>query len=82
MKLQEADAQKFNINLALELKKMPEFEMPEWAYLVKTGTSRARPPFSSDYWHKRAGSILRQLAINGVVGVSRMRTKYGGRKDR
>jgi len=58
------------------------FEMPEWAYFVKTSVARARPPADSDWWHLRAASILRQIYIKGVIGVEKLRTKYGGRKDR
>jgi len=58
------------------------FEMPEWAYFVKTSAARARPPADSSWWQIRAASVLRQLYINGVVGVGKLRTRYGGRKDR
>ena len=75
-------AQKYNDILAEALKKMPEFKMPEWAYYVKTGTSKARPPMESEWWHKRAASILRQIYKQGIVGVGRLRTKYGSRKNR
>ncbi len=68
--------------LAEALKKIPEFEIPEWAKFVKSGTSRERPPADDDFWYTRAASILRQLYIKGVVGVGRLRTRYGSRKDR
>jgi len=68
--------------LAEALKKIPEFEVPEWAMYVKTGVSKERPPMSEDFWYTRAASILRQLYIRGVVGVGKLRTKYGSRKDR
>lgn len=68
--------------LAEELKKIPFFEMPEWAKFVKTGTAKERPPFEVDWWYKRAASILRQLYTKKVVGVSRLRTRYGSKKDR
>jgi len=68
--------------LALHLKKMPEFAMPEWAKFVKTSVARERPPFEEDWWWLRAASILRQLYIKKVVGVDRLRTKYGGKKAR
>ncbi|MEM2956017.1 MAG: 30S ribosomal protein S19e [Candidatus Pacearchaeota archaeon] len=58
------------------------FEMPTWAYFVKTSAARARPPAESDWWLKRAASILRQVYIKGVIGVEKLRTRYGGRKDR
>jgi len=68
--------------LAEALKKVPEFEVPDWAMYVKTGVSRERPPMMEDFWYTRAASILRQLYIRGVVGVGKLRTRYGSRKDR
>ena len=68
--------------LAEALKNVPEFVVPEWAMYVKSGVSRERPPMSEDFWFTRAASILRQLYIRGVVGVGKLRTKYGSRKDR
>lgn len=76
------DPQKFNLALAEALKKVPEMKMPEWAGFVKTGTSKERVPYDSDYWYNRAASILRQLYLRGVVGVGKLRTRYGGRKRR
>jgi|GEM_PF-198852 small subunit ribosomal protein S19e len=74
--------EKFIPALAEALKKIPEFEVPEWALYVKTGVSRERPPAMEDFWYTRAASILRQLYIRGVVGVGKLRTRYGSRKDR
>lgn len=68
--------------LAEALKKVPEFSVPEWAMYVKSGPSRERPPALSDFWYTRAASILRQLYIKGVVGVGKLRTRYGSKKDR
>ena len=76
------DPVKFIPALAEALKEMPEFEIPEWAHYVKTGVSQERPPAMDDFWYTRAASILRQLYIKGVVGVERLRTRYGSRKDR
>jgi len=72
----------FMPRLAEALKKVPEFKAPEWISYVKTGTSRERPPTINDFWYIRAASILRQLYIKGVVGVGKLRTRYGSRKDR
>ena len=72
----------FNIALAEELKKIPEFKVPDWAYFVKSSVAKQRVPEDSDFWHKRSASILRQLYIQGVVGVNRLRTRYGARKNR
>ena len=82
MSIYEASTEKLIAKLAEELKKMPEFKMPEWALFVKTSVARARPPVEADFWYKRAGSILRQVYIKGVVGVGRLKTRYGGRKKR
>ncbi len=74
--------EKFIPALAEALKQVPEFSVPEWAFYVKSGPSRERPPMSEDFWYTRAASILRQLYIRGVVGVGKLRTRYGSRKDR
>ena len=78
----EIPADKYNDLLAEQLAKNPEFVMPEWALYVKTGLSKSRPPIENKWWHKRAASILRQIYIHGIVGVGRLRTKYGSRKNR
>jgi small subunit ribosomal protein S19e len=75
-------ADEYNKKLSEILKTMPEFNPPEWSYFVKSGTSRTRPPENSDFWYKRAASILRQIYINKVVGVNRLKVRYGGRKKR
>lgn len=76
------DPVKYIPALADALKKIPEFEIPEWAMYAKSGVSRERPPANVDFWYTRAASILRQLYIRGVVGVGKLRTRYGSRKDR
>lgn len=73
---------KYNTELANALKDIDEFEKPEWVDFVKTSVHKTRPTFEQDFWHKRAASILRQIYVNGIVGVERLRTRYGGRKDR
>lgn len=81
MAVYDVEPQEYNKKLAEALKKLPEFEIPVWSYFVKTSVARQRPPVD-EFWHKRAASILRQIYIRGIVGVSRLRTKYGGRKKR
>lgn len=78
----EKNPESFIKNLAEALKKVPEFEKPEWVNFVKSGMSKERPPTDDDFWYIRSASILRQLYIKGVVGVGKLRTKYGGRKNR
>ncbi len=76
------DPEAYNLALAEELKKLPEFKAPEWSLYVKSSVSKTRPPTDPDFWYKRAASILRQLAIKGVVGVNRLKTRYGSKKNR
>jgi small subunit ribosomal protein S19e len=64
------------------LKEVKEFQRPEWAGFVKTSVHRKRPTTEEDFWHKRAASILKQIYLRGIVGVQRLRTRYGGRKER
>ena len=65
-----------------ELKKLNSVKAPEWAPFVKTGVHRERPPIKNDWWHTRAASVLRQIYIHGPIGVSKLRSKYGGKMSR
>ncbi len=73
---------KYNKLLAEAIKKIPEFKKPEWVDFVKTGINKQRPSSEEEFWEKRAASVLRQIYLKGIVGVQRLRTRYGGRKDR
>ena len=75
-------AQEYNLKLAEALKQLPEFEVPEWVQYVKSGPAKERPIDDLDFWHKRAASILRQVYKKGLLGVSRLRTRYGSKKNR
>ncbi len=66
--------------LAEELKK--SMTHPQWAAVVKTGISRERPPESRDWWYMRSASLLRRIYVDGPVGVSRLRSYYGGLQRR
>jgi small subunit ribosomal protein S19e len=59
--------------VAAELKKKPEIKPPEWAGFVKTGVHKELPPQEPDWWFVRAAAVMR---------VERMRSFYGGRKNR
>jgi len=67
---------------AKDLKEKQKFTRPEWTKFVKTGVHAERCPENPDWWWIRAASVLRKIYINGPVGVSRLRTVYGGRKNR
>jgi small subunit ribosomal protein S19e len=80
--IKEVDPELFINKLAERLKNEKIITQPEWALYVKTGVSRERPPENPDWWYIRAASILRRIAIDGPVGVSRLRTYYGSRQRR
>ncbi len=67
---------------AAELKKLPQLKAPVWSVYAKTGVHKERPPIHADWWHIRAAAVLRSVAKLGPVGVSKLRTKYGGKKNR
>jgi len=67
---------------AEELKKLSEIKPPEWATFAKTGAHKERPPAEKDWWYKRVASVLRVIYKLGPIGVSKLRTKYGGKRNR
>ncbi|MEK6847584.1 MAG: 40S ribosomal protein S19, partial [Nanoarchaeota archaeon] len=78
----EMDSQQYNLKLAMALKGIPEFKHPEWVEFVKSSPSKERPIDDVDFWYKRAASVLRQIYRNKIIGVNRLRTKYGSKKNR
>lgn len=80
--IRSVDTGKYNNALAVALKEIDEFQPPEWIAFVKSGAGKMRPIEEPDFWYKRAASILRQMHLRGIVGVGRLRTRYGHRKNR
>jgi small subunit ribosomal protein S19e len=58
-----------------------ELEQPDWSVIAKTGSGRELPPEQDDFWFVRAASLLRKVAIDGPVGVDRLKTAYGDAKQ-
>ena len=65
-----------------ELKKIEAIKPPDWAPFVKTGVHKERPPVNNDWWYVRAASVLKQIYRYGPIGVSKLRIKYGGKKNK
>ncbi|MBN1645550.1 40S ribosomal protein S19 [Candidatus Woesearchaeota archaeon] len=59
-----------------------KIQAPIWSKFVKTGHHKDRPPVRADWWYWRAASVLRSVDNMGPIGVSKLRTKYGGKKNR
>jgi len=66
-------------SIAEKLKKDQKVKPPEWARFAKTGAHKELSPDNADWWFVRCASILRRIYIDGPVGVSRLRSFYGGR---
>ena len=67
---------------AEEMKKLSNIKAPQWAPIVKTGMHKERPPVRNDWWYTRAASILKKVYALGPIGVSKLRSHYGGKKNR
>lgn len=79
----EVPADRLIEKLAKYLKEhVPGVKPPSWAYFVKTGAHKERPPEDPDWWYYRAASILRKLYKSSEpIGIKTFRTIYGGRKN-
>lgn len=58
-----------------------DFEAPEWSEFVKTGVQKERAPQQENWYHIRSAAILRKIYMNGGLGVSKLRTMFGGRES-
>lgn len=58
-----------------------EIEEPEWTGYVKSGVHKERPPEQENWYYIRSAAILRRIYKEGPLGVSKLRTIYGGRKN-
>ena len=65
---------------ANELKSL--IKQPEWTFFVKTGVHKERSPVNKDWWFTRCASILRKVYLYGPIGTPKLRTFYGGIKNR
>ncbi len=82
MPIKAADPAKLIQQAAKALEEEKEIAPPSWAKFVKTSRHKERPPEQKNWWHIRAASILRKLAINQPMGLTKFRNVYGGRKNR
>ena len=77
----DVDANKLIGSAADKLKGM-NLKVPAYLPYVKSGSDKQRRPDQKDFWYIRCASILRQAYIRGKIGVSSLRTHYGGRIKR
>lgn len=75
----DVDTQRLIESAAQKLKQNGGMDKPKYVEFVKSGASRERPPQSPDFWYMRCASVLRQVYLEGPIGVSKLRTRYGSR---
>jgi small subunit ribosomal protein S19e len=81
-KIYDCDPSELIEKTSEELMKVESIKAPDWASFVKTGVHKERPPANSGWWYVRAASVLRKIYTLGPIGVSKLRVKYGGKKNR
>jgi small subunit ribosomal protein S19e len=67
--------------LTEQIKKEKKIQPPAWAVFVKTGAHTERIPHNKDWWYTRCASLIRKVYIHGPIGVSDLRSDYGGGKQ-
>ncbi|WP_407356192.1 30S ribosomal protein S19e [Methanolobus sp. WCC5] len=78
----DVPAAEFIAKVAEKLKENEKVNPPEWAAYVKTGVHKELPPADSQWWYTRCAAVLRTVYTQGPIGVERLRSVYGGKKDR
>ena len=78
----DVPADKLIASLSQKLHSDYSIEPPEWAAWVKTGVHRERQPDDPDWWYTRIAAILRKVYVRGPIGTERLRSFYGGKRDR
>ena len=68
--------------VAEELKKSKNITPPEWASYVKTASFKQHAPKNKDWWFVRCASLLRKIYLNNMIGIQRLKSEYGGKRDR
>ncbi|MGC8662702.1 MAG: 30S ribosomal protein S19e [Candidatus Micrarchaeia archaeon] len=69
------------IKKTAEKLKEAKISKPSYVGFVKSGAGKDRVPQQNDFWYIRCASLLRQVYLNGPIGISRLRTRYGSRKE-
>ncbi|KYK32194.1 MAG: 30S ribosomal protein S19 [Thermoplasmatales archaeon SG8-52-3] len=56
--------------------------IPEANLFSRTGINKENPPVQKDWWYTRCASILRKIYISDIIGIERLRSEYGGKRDK
>lgn len=79
-KIFDVPADDLILKLSEQLKKDKKIAPPEWSNYVKTGTHVEKIPQNKDWWYTRCASLIRKVYLHGPIGISELKSYYGGRK--
>jgi small subunit ribosomal protein S19e len=79
-KIFDVPADDLILKLSEQLKKDKKITPPEWSNYVKTGTHAEKIPQNKDWWYTRCASLIRKVYLHGPIGISELKSYYGGRK--
>jgi small subunit ribosomal protein S19e len=79
-KIFDVPADDLILKLSEQLKKDKKITPPEWSNYVKTGTHVEKIPQNKDWWYTRCASLIRKVYLHGPIGISELKSYYGGRK--
>jgi small subunit ribosomal protein S19e len=79
-KIFDVPADDMIFRLSEQLKKDKKISPPTWASYVKTGTHAEKIPQNKDWWYTRCASLIRKVYLHGPIGISDLKSYYGGRK--
>lgn len=80
MTVKDVASREFIDAFSKHLKKGNKIKMPDWAQYAKTACFKDLSPYDTDWLYVRAASVAYQLYIRGKVGVSALKTHYGGKQ--
>lgn len=78
VKAYDVPADKLIEKLAEVLKQDPNIKPPGWSKFAKTGSHAERVPLNRDWWYVRCGSLLRKVYLHGPIGLTDLKSDYGG----
>ena len=68
--------------VAKELAKDKTFTTPEENIFSKTGVDKENAPATRNWWQVRCASVFRKIYINNGIGIEKLRSYYGGKRNR
>lgn len=81
VKVHDVPADRFIERLAATLKEDPNIKPPTWSQFTKTGSHAERNPLDKDWWYVRCASLLRKVYVHGPIGLTDLKSAYGGNKQ-